>query len=241
MSAMTNAQRRAAVARSRKNPAKNKSKLMFAAITVAAMTIVGGLIAAQVLGGGGSSIPARVAIGDGRVLGDANAPVTVVEYADFQCPVCKRAETSIISEIERDYITQGLVKVEFRMYPFLGQESWDAAQAAEAAREQGKFWEYHDALFNAQGRENSGAFSYDKLVEIAQAVGLDVPQFEATLTSNKYLDPIQKEVDGARGKDVASTPTFFIGETKIVGAQDYETFQQAIEAGLANANAGAAQ
>ena len=116
-----------------------------------------------------AKIPPRVATGDGRVLGDANAPVTVVEYADFQCPVCKRAETSIISQIEKDYVQQGKVKIEFRMFPFLGQESFNAAQAAEAAREQGKFWEYHDALFNAQGRENSGTFTYEKLVALAQA------------------------------------------------------------------------
>jgi predicted DsbA family dithiol-disulfide isomerase len=121
------------------------------------------------------------------------------------------------------------------MFPFLGQESWDAAQAAEAAREQGKFWEYHDALFNAQGRDNSGAYDYEKLVQLARDAGLDVAAFEETLLSNRYLDAIQREADEARQAGVASTPTFFVGETKIVGAQDYGTFREAIERELARA------
>jgi protein-disulfide isomerase len=132
-------------------------------------------------------------------------------------------------------VVSGQVKIEFRMFPFLGQESFDAAQAAEAAREQGKFWEYHDALYNAQGRENSGAFSYEKLVELARETGLDVELFEQTLLSNKYLEPVQREADGARAAGIASTPTFFVGDEKIVGAQSYDTFQQAIERALAGA------
>jgi predicted DsbA family dithiol-disulfide isomerase len=121
------------------------------------------------------------------------------------------------------------------MFPFLGRESWDAAQAAEAAREQGRFWEYHDALWNAQAGENRGAFRYDRLVELAGDVGLHVPVFEETLLSNRYLDPIQQEADAARDAGVASTPTFFIGEQKIAGAQDYELFRTAIERALMEA------
>ena len=126
-------------------------------------------------------MPPKTAASSGRTLGDANAPVTVVEYADFQCPICKAAETSVISRLEQDYVQQGKVKIEFRDYAFIGQDSWNAAQAALAANDQGKFWQYHDALFNAQGQENSGQFSYDNLVKIAQQVGLDVPTFEQTL------------------------------------------------------------
>lgn len=197
-----------------------------------ALGLVAVFIAIQTFGGSDSKIPSRVATGEGRVLGDADAPVTVIEYADFQCPVCKRAETSVISKIEEEYVQHGKVKIEFRMLPFIGQESFDAAQAAEAAREQGKFWEYHDALFNAQGRENSGAFKYDKLVALAREVGLDVPKFEATLTANTYLAAIQKEADEAHDAGITSTPTFFIGDRKIVGAQPYGKFQEAIDAEL---------
>lgn len=207
---------------------------MLFAIAVAAIAAVAALIALQTAGGNsGTSIPPRVSTGVGRVLGDPNAPVTVIEYADFQCPICKRAETSIVSQIERDYVQSGKVKIEFRMFPFLGQESFAAAQAADAAGDQGKFWEYHDALFNAQGQENSGAFTYAKLVALAQQVGLDVPAFEATLSGNVHLAAIQQEVDSASANGVNSTPAFFIGDKKIVGAQPYAQFQSAIDAALA--------
>lgn len=214
---------------------RRSSRLAFFATVFAAAAIVGVLIALQARGGGTQTIPPRVAAGDGRVLGDENAPVTVVEYADFQCPVCKRAETSVISQIERDYVTSGQVKIEFRMFPFIGQDSFSAAQAAEAARDQGKFWEYHDALYNAQGAENSGAFSYDKLVALAQKVGLDMPEFEAALSGNVHLADVQREADTARSNGISSTPTFFVGDKKIVGAQPYGEFQSAIDAALAAA------
>jgi protein-disulfide isomerase len=215
---------------------QQRSRYAFFAVIAGAVVIVGAFIALQAFGGGGGDkVPARVATGDGRVLGSPDAPVTVIEYADFQCPVCKRAESSIVSKIEQDYVLDGRVNIEFRMFPFLGQESWWAAQAAEAAREQGKFWEYHDALFNAQGRENGGSFSYDNLVAIAGEVGLDVPKFEATI--GQHLPALQQEADGARAAGVGSTPTFFVGDEKIVGAQPYDVFVQAIEAQLAKAQA----
>jgi protein-disulfide isomerase len=197
-----------------------------------AVAAVAALIVVQA-SGGSSKVPERIATGDGRVLGDANAPVTLVEYADFQCPVCKRAEMELLPRIQKDYIDTGKVKLEFRMYPFIGQESWNAAMAADAAGEQGKFWEYHDALFNAQGRENGGNFDYNKLVGLAGDVGLDVAKFEETFSANKYLDPIQKEADAAHSAGVNSTPTFFVGDRKISGLRPYVEFQGAIDAELA--------
>jgi protein-disulfide isomerase len=233
VSASVSSRRRSSA--SAKNPAVGRSRLPLLAVVAGAAAIVVAFIVVQALGGSDGKIPPRVASGEGRVLGDENAPVTVIEYVDFQCPVCKRAETSIIAQIERDYVTSGKVNIEFRMFPFLGQESFNAAQAAEAAREQGKFWEYHDALFNAQGRENGGAYTFEKLVGIARSIGLDVPAFEATLLSNKYLEPVQREADEARDAGVKSTPTFFIGDEKIVGAQRYAQFKEAIDRALAEA------
>jgi protein-disulfide isomerase len=223
-------------ARARAQKQRRRSPLLtIAGVALAAFAVVGALIGLQTSGGDSATIPERVATGEGRVLGDPDAPVTVIEYADFQCPVCKRAESSILAHIERDYVLDGRVKIEFRMYPFLGPESWHAAQAAEAAQEQGKFWEYHDALFNAQERENSGAFSHDRLVELAREVALDVPRFEATLGANTYLEPLRDEAQAARDAGVESTPTFFVNGEKIAGAQPYGEFQQAIDAALRDA------
>ncbi len=234
MSASTASRRGAHAAKSKAAP-RRRPLFVFGGVALAAIAVVAGLIAFQATRTADAKIPPRVATGDGRVLGDENAPVTVVEYADFQCPVCKRAETSIILQLEKGYVRQGKVKIEFRMFPFIGQESFNAAQAAEAARDQGKFWEYHDALFNAQGSENGGNFTYEKLVALARHVGLDIPAFEATLGGNTHLAAIQKEKDAADANGVSSTPTFFIGDKKIVGAQPFGQFSAAIDAELAKA------
>jgi protein-disulfide isomerase len=211
--------------------------MVFAGIAAIACAAVVGLAIYQSASGSTTTLPERVTSGQGRVLGDPNAPVTIVEYADFQCPVCKRAETTVLPEIEKNYVQTGKVKIEFRDYAFLGQESFDAAQAADSAGDQGKFWEYHDALYNAQGQENSGAFSYDNLVKLAQQVGLDVPKFEETLTSNVHLASIQRETDLAAAAGISSTPTFFVGNQKIVGLQGYSVYQQAIDSALQKAQA----
>jgi len=221
-----------------KAPARKRPALLFGGAATFAIALVAVFIVFQTMSGGSSKVPSRVATGDGYVLGDANAPVTIVEYADFQCPVCKRAETSVIPQLEKDYIQTGKVKLEFRAFPFIGQESFNAAQAAAAAADQGKFWEYHDALYNAQGPENGGNFTYDKLVAIAKGIpGLDVAKFEQSLSSNAHLAEVQKEADTAAAAGVKSTPTFFViaknGDSqKILGLQDYSQFQAAIAAAL---------
>jgi protein-disulfide isomerase len=232
MSSTTRTPRRAA----KPAPPKRFSPLAIAIVAASAIAAVIIVIAFQAASGGGAqAVPERVSNSEGRVLGDENAPVTLIEYADFQCPVCKRAETTVLAQIQKDYIDTGKVKLEFRMYPFLGQESFDAAQAADAARDQGKFWEYHDALFNAQDGENKGGFSYDKLVALAKQAGLDVPAFEATLNANTHLAAIQAEADAAHAAGISSTPTFFVGSQKIAGVQPYATFRSAIDAALSAA------
>ena len=218
-------------------PGNRRSAYVLAGIAVAAMAVVLAFVVFQATTASSDKLPERTATGEGRVLGDPNAPVTIVEYADFQCPVCKRAETQLMPQIEKDYIQTGKVKLEFRNFPIIGQESWNAAQAADAAGDQGKFWEYHDALFNAQGAENGGNYEFEKLVTIAERLGLDVQKFRDTLSSNTHLEAIQKEKDAADA--VSSTPTFFVtdGTTdkKIVGAQSFGVFKAAIDELLATA------
>ena len=231
--ASTHARRAATRARSRRS-----NRRLFIAIAAGAFTLVAALVAIQAFGGGSKStadIPPRLAETNGRVLGDANAPVTIIEYADFQCPVCKRAESDIVSRIEREYIADGRVKVEFRHYPFLGPESLAAAIAADAALEQGAFWEYHDALFNAQGRENNGAFSSSRLVAIAEDLGLDATAVEAALSDADAAQAMRAQAEAAAAAGVNSTPTFIVGETMVRGAQSYDVFQQLIDAELAKA------
>lgn len=214
---------------------RRRSWLSIGAVAAAALFVVAAFVGMQAMTAGGTTVPAPVASAEGRTLGDPDAPVTIIEYADFQCPSCRAAAAEVMPQIEREYVEAGLVNVEFRMLPVLGDESWYAAVAAEAARDQGMFWEYAAALFNAQAAPNNGAYSYERLVAIAEDTGLDVERFEESLRTGGHLETLEREVQAALDAGVTSTPTFFVGDEKIVGAQPYSVIEEAIERALADA------
>ena len=97
--------------------------------------------------------------GNYPALGDSSAKVTIVEFADFQCPFCEQWFKNVEGQIIKNYVDTGKAKFAFRNYAFLGQDSVTAAEGAYCANEQGKFWQYHDYLYNHQGQENSGWIS----------------------------------------------------------------------------------
>jgi protein-disulfide isomerase len=111
----------------------------------------------------------------------------------------------------------------------LGDESQGAAEAAECASDQNKFWEYHDLLFASQNGENQGAFSKDNLKKLAVQLGLDAKAFNDCLDTGKYTQIIQQQTALARQIGVQSTPSFVINGTPLVGGQPFEAFQQIIE------------
>jgi protein-disulfide isomerase len=170
---------------------------------------------------------------DDPIKGDANAKLTVVEFADYQCPFCERFFTQVMPSLQKDYIDTGKIKFVFKNLAFLGQESTDAANAAKCAQEQNKFWEFHDYLYSHQGQENSGAFSVDNLKKFAGAVGLAQGQFDSCLDSKKYDAQVQADNAEANKNGFNSTPSTAIGSTPLIGAQPYAQFKAAIEAELA--------
>ena len=165
----------------------------------------------------------------GHFLGNPDAPVTMVEFSDFQCPWCEKFFQTAEPQIVENYVKTGKVKFVYRHFPFLGQESVSAALASECADEQGKFWEYHDYLFNNQGAENSGAFSADNLKKFARSLGLEEEKFNSCLDSQKYMDKIRQDYSLAQSRGVNSTPTNFIDELKLEGFLDYVGYENAIE------------
>jgi protein-disulfide isomerase len=114
----------------------------------------------------------------------------------------------------------------------LGNESQWAAEASECAAEQDKFWEYHDKLFDSQNGENQGAFSKDNLKKFAADLNLDTAKFNDCLDSGKYASAVQEQTQTGQQIGVSSTPTFVINGVPVVGAQDFNAFQQIIEAQL---------
>ncbi len=119
--------------------------------------------------------------------------------------------------------------MEWRDFPYLGQESVNAASAARAAQEQGMFWDYHDVLYENQGPANSGAFSDDNLVRFAREVGLDVERFEVSFKGGRYESVVEEVFRQAQDAGIQGTPTFFINGRVLVGSQPLEVFEQMIE------------
>jgi protein-disulfide isomerase len=164
--------------------------------------------------------------------GDPNAPVTMIEFGDFQCPFCGRHAVTVGHQIDERYIQSGKVRFGYFNFAFLGQESNWAAEAAECASDQDKYWEYHDVLYSSQSGENQGAFNKDNLKKFAGDLGLDTSAFNECLDSGKYSQLIQDESSTASSIGVRSTPTFLINGQAVVGAQPFEVFEQTIDSFL---------
>jgi protein-disulfide isomerase len=158
--------------------------------------------------------PATVARA-GQVFGDPAAPVTIVEYIDYQCPVCRRAGEQIMPPIEQEFIATGKARLEMRPIAILGDESSYAAQSAQCAEEQGKFWEFHDLLFANQAGENKGAFSRDNMKRFASALGLDTTAFNSCLDSGKYANQVTQDTSNSKNSGVKGTPTIFVNGVKV--------------------------
>lgn len=177
---------------------------------------------------------------EGRTRGDMDAPVTIIEYADYQCPVCARFAKGTGREIEDEYISAGLVKLEMRNMAFIGNESRLAAKAAECANDQEMFWDYHDKLFEEQRGENQGNYAPDRLKRFAGEIELDQEEFDACLDGDDHEQSITDEVEDARDAGVESTPWFIVvvsGETsgETVQGDRPEELKQAIDTKLAEA------
>jgi protein-disulfide isomerase len=168
------------------------------------------------------SKPANVAVGSSALKGDAKAPITIVEFSDFECPFCGRVGPTL-KQVEDTY--KGKVKIAFKHQPLpFHSNAMLAAQAAEAAKEQGKFWEMHDKLF-----ANQRALSRDALVGYAKELNLNVSQFEKALDSDKVKQQISADQAEARTAGANGTPTFFINGRRVVGAVPFDNFKTVID------------
>jgi len=150
-------------------------------------------------------------------LGAADAPVVIEEYADFQCPYCGNFARTAFKQLEHDFIDQNEVKFVYRYMAFLGTESNWAAEAAQCAHDQGKFWTYHDVLFQRQSGENKGAFTKDKLKGLAQELDLDTEAFDQCLDSGRYTEFIKNSTKQGGDRGVKGTPTIFINDQTFTG------------------------
>lgn len=213
-------------------------------LIVSGIAVIGAfaLILAGIASRGSDGLPGTVARGvtvptAERSKGRPDAPVTIVEYADLQCPQCARFSLATEPQIEEAFIATGIARIEFRYFAFLGQESQRAAEAAECAAEQGNFFRYRDALYANQRGENKGAFKDEQLITIAARIGLDQRAFSACLASDRHAARVRQETEQGRRLGVEGTPTFFINGTRVVGNLPFAVFKQVIEQAAAAAAA----
>ena len=171
------------------------------------------------------------------LLGSPSATVTLIEFGDYQCFYCNKFFHNTESGIVKNYLDTGKVKMIFKDYTIIGEDSLSAAHASHCANEKGKFWEYHDALYNHWTGENNGWASFENLIEIAKQTGLDEEGFRECMQEGRYDSVIEESNSHARTLGITGTPAFFvIGSnnlvTKISGAQSYEVFEKIFESEL---------
>jgi protein-disulfide isomerase len=165
-------------------------------------------------------------------MGATDAPIVVVEYADFQCPYCKQFALGPEQQLIKDYVDTGKVRFVFQNLAFIGNESIWAAEAAECAAAQGHFWEYHGLLFEKQGGENTGVFSQANLKQYAADLGLNTSQFNQCLNSGKYLSLVNQQGAEAQRLGIRSTPSILANGKLITNGTDYAVLKATIEAAL---------
>ncbi|TAJ83569.1 DsbA family protein [bacterium] len=181
-----------------------------------------------------------VSLGNKPVKGDKNAKLTLVEFSDYQCPFCSRSFRETLPQIEKEYVLTGKLKYILRDFPIesIHKDAFKAAEAANCAGEQGKYWEMHDRLF-----QNQNQLGVEELPKHAQAIGLNGSTFQQCLDSGKQATEVRKDMEDGQKAGVQGTPTFLLGIQDsdsqaikvlrvIVGAQPYAQFKEAVESVL---------
>ena len=169
------------------------------------------------------------------IIGSSNAPITIVEFGDYQCHQCYNWFHNTKPSIFQNYVDTGKVNLVFVDLAFLGRDSPKAAQASYCAEDQEKYWEYHNQLYISQeSKIDNGWANSERLKSFAFSLGLDSGLFDKCLDSGKYAKRVQSNIAEAKKFGVTGTPTFFIigpngQQEKLVGAQPYSVFSQVLD------------
>lgn len=177
----------------------------------------------------------EASIDDDPILGKKDAPITLIEFSDYQCPFCARFSKETLPQIKKDFIDKGKVRYIFRDYPLstIHPKAQIAAEAAQCANDEGKYWQMHDLLF-----DNQKALEKEDLQKYAKEVGLNMNNFNNCLEKAKYFKEVKDDIQAGEKAGVQGTPAFILGKTTkdgvikgkfIKGAHPFQTFKNAIE------------
>lgn len=180
---------------------------------------------------------ARRIDGDPTALGSIDAPVVLVEYADYRCPFCGVFARDTMPLLVKEYVDSGQLRIEWRDFPVFGDESVAAAIAGRAAGEQGKFWEFHEVLFANAPERGHPELPRERLIEIATEIEVaDIDRFTADLDNPELATAVGVDQAEAAAIGVTSTPIFLINDTPVSGAQPADVFREIIDAEIARAS-----
>lgn len=173
------------------------------------------------------------------IIGNPNAPITIVEYADYKCPECGKFFAGVGADIRRDYVDTGKINIEFRPFPLFGQDGAKALAGSYCANEQGKFTQYHDALFSFMWNNYFKNGDYQKAIDpvltdstmtvLLQDIGMDKSAYDACLNSEKTMQLFEANSLQSANDEVQGTPTVIIGGEKIVGNQPYDVYKTLLD------------
>lgn len=185
--------------------------------------------------------PVKVSVDNDPVMGDKNAPITLIEFSDYECPFCKRAFTDVLPELKKTYIDTGKVKLVYRDFPLsFHANAQKEAEAAECARSQGDdatYFKFHDQIFT-QSTVGGTGLALTQLPVIAKNLGLNVNQFQQCLDSGKFKDEVAKDIADGTAAGVSGTPSWVVGTSSkdgqiegqlVVGAQPFSAFKVIID------------
>ena len=185
--------------------------------------------------------PVKISADNDPVIGNSDAPITIIEFSDFQCPFCARFHTQTLPLLLEEYIEQGKVKLVFRDFPIqsIHPNALPASVAAECANEQGKFRQMHDMLFEKQNEWNKleTADALSLFSQYASNMQFEQNSFDSCLTTGKHIEEIKNDLNDGREYGISGTPGFFVGNDQIgyvelKGAQPFGSFKKVIDAQL---------
>ncbi len=192
-------------------------------------------------GGSQPSSLGKVSTDDDPVLGNKNAPLTIIEFSDYECPFCKRSFEQLLPDLKKNYIDTGKLKLVYRDFPLsFHANAHKEAEAAECARAQGDdstYFKFHDQIFTRTTSNGTG-IALTQLPIIAKSLGLNVAQFQQCLDSGKFKSEVDKDIADGTAAGVSGTPSWFIGKssndglingTLVVGAQPFSAFKPIID------------
>ena len=210
-------------------------KIYFLAIPVIIGILFGGLIITnqENLGTNSMVLNKKNLLDGSTILGNPDAKISIVEFGDYQCTFCYKFHDETMKIILDQYVMDGEVNFVYKDFPLNGAPSIMASEASYCAQEQGKFWEYHDLIYENWEGENTGWLTRNALDRFAKEVKLNLSEFNSCMNDSKYRQKVLENEQFAREIDVDATPSFIIFDDtnayRIIGAQPFEKFEQVLD------------